>query len=70
MPANHKLTFAFFAMLSLCGALLVPVGYGALTAGGSRLTVAATGPTLPPPPWWGEKTGPTLPPPPWAGTVA
>ena len=53
MRGISKRTFALLAVFSLLTLLMVPIGYGALASDGSRLTIAATGPTLPPPPWAG-----------------
>jgi hypothetical protein len=64
MPQLSLRKFMLAAVLSLSTLVSVPAGY-AQTA---PLPKAATGPTLPPPPWCGF-TGPTLPPAPWDGIV-
>ena len=70
MPRFCQRTFTLVVMLSLFALVLVPMG--SVAGSGSHVTLTATGPTLPPPPWEGiagQKTGPTLPPPPWEGIV-
>jgi len=70
MPRFGQRTFAFAVVLSLCALVLVPTGFAVES---THVSVARTGPTLPPQPWDGvaptSKTGPTLPPQPWDGIV-